>query len=117
MNMKNRTGTRVTERTGNRQCRTATARTAVGNERPDNTLETLKRRLLDEQLAAVTDVELMRRLQRAADDSTSLAWATPFPLLALPELLAEKAREAHRQFERQRAILSGRVPSVTMLAA
>lgn len=89
---------------------------AVPANRPINNLETLKRRLLEQQLAAVTDGELIRRLQRAADDSASLAWATPFPLLALPELLSEKAREARRQFERQRAILSGRT-AITSLAA
>jgi len=72
--------------------------------RPPNTLESLKSRLLDGLLAVETNAELVRRLQRAADESASLAWASPFPLLMLPELLAEKVREAQRQFERQRAI-------------
>ena len=74
--------------------------------RPLNTLESLKGRLLDELIGGETNAELVRRLQRAADESASLAWASPFPLLTLPELLAEKVREAQRQFERQRAIQS-----------
>ena len=60
-------------------------------------LEVLKARLLDEQLAAAKEAELRRRLRLAAEESASLAWTTPIPLLALPELLAEKAREALRQ--------------------
>jgi hypothetical protein len=109
-------GTRTKAPVENRPRRTPGIRTALGNERSINALEALKQRLLEEQLTAVTDRALVRRLQRAADDSASLAWATPFPLLALPELLLEKAREAQRQFERQREIWSGRVP-VTSLAA
>ena len=72
--------------------------------RSTSALEALKSRLLGAQLANVESGELRQRLHRAADDSASLAWATSIPLLALPELLAEKAREAFRQFERQKAI-------------
>ncbi len=71
-----------------------------------NTLESLKNRLLNERLGAKADAELTQRLRYAADESASLAWASGFPLLALPELLAEKLQEAHRRFERQRAIQS-----------
>jgi len=84
--------------------------------RPLTDLETLKARLLDEQLAAASDAELRRRLHRAAEESASLAWATPIPLLALPELLAEKAREAWRQFERQRCIQERSQPTVSLAA-
>ena len=84
--------------------------------RPLNALESLKSRLLDELLGAETNVELVRRLRRAADESASLAWASPFPLLTLPELLTEKTREAQRQFERQGAIQS-RGRNVLQLAA
>lgn len=72
--------------------------------------------MLDELLGAESNEELIRRLRRAADESASLAWASPFPLLTLPELLAEKVREAQRQFERQRAIQS-RGRNVLQLAA
>ena len=75
----------------------------AGNRRL-NTLESMKRRWLGEALACAQDADLIRRLQRAADEAESVAWATAYPLLALPELLAEKGREARRQFERQRAI-------------
>ena len=84
--------------------------------RPLNTLESLKDRLLSELLASETNAELVRRLHRAADESTSLAWASPFPLLLLPELLVEKGLEAKRQFERQVAIQS-RGRNVFRLAA
>ena len=84
--------------------------------RPLTTLEVLKARLLDEQLAAAKDAELRRRLRRAAEESASLAWATPIPLLALPELLAEKAREAWHQFERQRCIQGRNQPTVSLAA-
>lgn len=84
--------------------------------RPLTALEVLKGRLLDEQLAAARDAELRRRLRRAADESASLAWATPIPLLALPELLAEKAREAWQQFERQRSIQERDQPTASLAA-
>ncbi len=84
--------------------------------RPLTALEVLKSRLLDEQLAAARDAELRRRLRRAAEESASLAWATPIPLLALPELLAEKAREAWHQFERQRSIQERDQPTASLAA-
>lgn len=71
-----------------------------------NTLESLKCQWLGEAVAFATDADLIRRLQSAADEAASLAWATAYPLLALPELLAEKGREARRQFDRQRVIQS-----------
>lgn len=84
--------------------------------RPLTALQVLKGRLLDEQLATASDQELRRRLRRAAEESASLAWTTPFPLLTLPELLAEKAREAWRQFERQRVIEARNQPTVSLAA-
>lgn len=67
-------------------------------------LEILKSRLLAEEMTAVRNVELADRLRRAADESASLAWATNFPLLTLPELLREKAAQALAQHERQQRI-------------
>lgn len=73
-------------------------------------LEVLKNQLLAEQMMAVRDSDLAARLRRAADESASIAWATAFPLLTLPELLREKTAQAHAQFEQQRRIQSrGRV--------
>ena len=81
-----------------------------------STLESLKGRLLAEQLAKVQDTELRRRLRWAAEDSASLAWATPIPLLALPELLNERAREAFHQFERQQILKASRRAPVELAA-
>lgn len=67
-------------------------------------LDVLASRLLAEQLDQVQDAALRERLRRAAAESASIAWATPYPLLTLPELFAEKEREARRQHERQQAI-------------
>jgi len=69
-------------------------------------LEELKARLLEDQLEGIHEAALREQLRRAAAESTSLAWTTPFPLLALPELLAEKGREARCRYERQQAILN-----------
>jgi hypothetical protein len=59
---------------------------------------------LAKELAEVMEPELQRRLQRAGEESASLAWMSGFPQLLLPELLEEKGREARLQFERQQAI-------------
>ena len=114
MNIEAKNG-RADRKTGGDWGSTRSVRTGH-TSRPLNTLDSLKSRLLDELLGGETNAELVRRLQRAADESASLAWASPFPLLTLPELLAEKAREAQRQFERQRAIQS-RGRNVLQLAA
>lgn len=97
MNMKTPGGMHIAQRhTG--------AETAWIRKACVNTLESFKHRWLAEALASVTDAALVRRLQSAAEEAASVAWATAYPLLALPELLAEKSREARRQFECQRAI-------------
>lgn len=46
---------------------------------------------------------LRAALQRAAAEAESLAWLNPYPLLVLPLLLEEKAREARRYAARQAA--------------
>ena len=70
----------------------------------DPGLDVLTTRLLAEQLNQVQDVALRERLRRAAAESASIAWSTPYPLLTLPELFAEKEREARGQHERQQII-------------
>lgn len=67
-------------------------------------LDLLVARLLDEQLNEIQDAALRERLRRAAAESASIAWSTAYPLLTLPELFAEKEREARLQHERQLAI-------------
>ena len=75
-------------------------------------LDVLTDRLLAEQLDQVQDAALRERLRRAAAESASIAWSTPYPLLTLPELFAEKEREARFQHERQQAIQRrNRIPS------
>jgi len=70
----------------------------------DPALDLLVARLLAEHLSKVQDDALRERLHRAAAESASIAWSTPYPLLALPELFAEKEREARAQHERQQSI-------------
>ena len=57
-------------------------------------LEELKQRLLLETARVRSDSATLSCLRRAAEEAASLAWTTPFPLLVLPELFAEKAAEA-----------------------
>ena len=64
-------------------------------------LERLKRRLLQEQLARSTNFREHQWLRRAGEAAASLAWLTPYPLLVLPVLLEEKAKEARLQADRQ----------------
>ena len=66
--------------------------------------ERLKVQLLAEQLAGTDAPELNAPLRRAANEAAALAWVTPFPLLVLPELFAEKSAAAWRQAERQARI-------------
>jgi hypothetical protein len=67
-------------------------------------LEELKQRLLLETARARSDSATFSCLRRAAEEAASLAWTTPFPLLVLPELFAEKASEACSRSQRQRDI-------------
>ena len=67
-------------------------------------LERLKGRLLEERLRECPDSIVHRYLRRAAEEAASLAWITPWPLLVLPVLLAEKFDQACRQAQRQREI-------------
>ena len=60
--------------------------------------------MLRELLAETGNPELYAPLRRAANEALALAWATPFPLLVLPELLREKARSA-RLYTRKQAAL------------
>ena len=67
-------------------------------------LEELKQRLLLETARARSDSATWSCLQGAAEEAASLAWTTPFPLLVLPELFAEKATAACVRSQRQRDI-------------
>ena len=67
-------------------------------------LEELKQRLLLGTARVRSDSATRSCLRRAAEEAASLAWTTPFPLLVLPELFAEKAAEACLRSQRQRDI-------------
>ena len=71
----------------------------------EDELERLKNRLLHDLLNDVNEADLYAPLRRAANDATSMAWASGFPLLVLPGLLEEKARVARRQAEHQKRVL------------
>lgn len=72
--------------------------------RRDAQLESLKTRLLRHHVLHAPDMSLIPAIRRAAHEATSLAWLTPFPLLALPTLLDEKVREAMQIAWRQEQI-------------
>jgi hypothetical protein len=73
--------------------------------RAEDELEQLKHRLLNELLATASGEELHAPLRRAANEATSVAWASGFPLLILPTLLEEKAQAVRRQIDRQKGVL------------
>jgi hypothetical protein len=70
----------------------------------ENELERLKERLLASELARTTSLEANVLLRRAANEAVSLVWLTPYPLLLLPALFAEKAQNARRHVGRQALI-------------
>ena len=64
----------------------------------------LKQRLLDDRLRAISDPELRRSLHLAANESAALAWTTAYPLLVLPELMAERSQATETRYDRQNCI-------------
>jgi hypothetical protein len=64
----------------------------------------LKNRLLDGLVADERDEFVRSSVRLAVEDAASLAWASPYPLLLLPELLNEKVSEARQRAARQRRI-------------
>ena len=70
----------------------------------ENELERLKDRLLAAELARSASLDANVLLRRAANEAVSLVWLTPYPLLLLPALFAEKAQAARRHAGRQALI-------------
>jgi hypothetical protein len=70
----------------------------------ENELERLKERLLAAELKRTETLEANILLRRAANEAVSLVWLAPYPLLLLPALFAEKARDARRRVGRQALI-------------
>jgi hypothetical protein len=70
----------------------------------DAELESLKNRLLREQLATSGEDAMVSLLRRAANEAAALVWLTPYPLLLLPVLFEEKVAQARLQATRQDTI-------------
>ena len=81
----------------------------------DTELDRLKDKLLANELARTTNLEANVLLRRAANDAVALVWLTPFPLLLLPALFAEKALAARRVAGRQ-ALIRERTSELLALA-
>jgi hypothetical protein len=79
-------------------------------------LDRLKDRLLREWLNAATDPTLYAPLRRASNEATALAWATPYPLLFLPELFREKAEAARRYTRKQATLIKRCLPGIVQAA-
>ncbi|MCC7374856.1 MAG: hypothetical protein IT581_09380 [Verrucomicrobiales bacterium] len=67
----------------------------------DSALSKLTTDLLHQLLEQSDNPMVHAGLRRAAAEAESLAWLTPVPLLVLPTLLHEKAREARLYVYRQ----------------
>ncbi len=97
---------------------TVTPQVVVLTERArmERELEFLKNSLLGEIFQRVHNPEHHSALHWAANSAASLAWLTPYPLLILPVLLEEKAREALERSARQ-ILIRQRSQSLVSLAA
>lgn len=69
-------------------------------------LERLKTRLIQGYLSEFAEPEFNRLLRQAANEAAAIAGTSAYPLLLLPALLDEKAREARRQVAKQNLIRS-----------
>jgi len=78
---------------------TAPARGAAEME-----LDSLKDKLLRPLIEKIGDQQGEAALRRAGTEAAALAWTTPFPLLFLPALLAEKVDRAEQHLARQKTI-------------
>jgi len=67
-------------------------------------LSDLKERLLRPHLARAGSEAVRSRVRWAAEEAASLAWASPFPLLVLPELVEERVARAREEAARQERI-------------
>ncbi len=70
----------------------------------DAELDHLKSRLIKEHLIEKGNAALAPAFRRAANEAAALAWLTPYPLLLLPMLLAEKVEAVERYGARQAEI-------------
>ena len=71
---------------------------------PEQELEQFKGQLLQQMLCENADASLRDALRRAVAEAATLAWMTPYPLLVLPVLVEEKAREAQQRATQQQNV-------------
>lgn len=64
----------------------------------------LQRRLTQDKLRAIDDIQQAVRIRQAAREAEALSWQSGFPLLLFPVLFDEKAAAAIREAIRQAAI-------------
>lgn len=72
----------------------------------DNEVDRLKNRLLQNYLSANAEPGFNSLLRQAANEAVALACAHAYPLLLLPVIFDEKAREARRLVSRQNVVRS-----------
>jgi hypothetical protein len=65
----------------------------------------LQSRLVEATMGESTSSFVRGRIHQAAREAAALAWTTPYPLLVMPELFLEKAREASRRLNKQHRVL------------
>ncbi|MBI2946331.1 MAG: hypothetical protein HYY23_01710 [Verrucomicrobia bacterium] len=65
----------------------------------------LQSRLVEASLIESWSQSVRGRIHQAANEAAALAWTTPYPLLVMPELFLEKARETRLRLQKQRSIL------------
>src|SRR4051794_38529135 len=70
--------------------------TAPARGAAESQLDGLKERLLQPLLEKTSDRHVGAAFRRAGTEAAALAWTTPFPLLFLPALLAEKVDRAEQ---------------------
>jgi len=100
-----------------RDCRAPARRgESLSTREMDLRLESWRQAWLERELATASAPELHLLLRKAGDEAAAVAWATTFPALTLPELLAEKAQEARRHFQHQQNIRQRHQPRMSFAA-
>lgn len=66
--------------------------------------EELQGRLVEQYLHQPDNSLVRAKLELIANDAAALAWTTPYPLLLMPVLFQEKAREGRAREARQQRI-------------
>ena len=65
----------------------------------------LQSRLVEENLSETRNPSVRGGIRQAANEAAALSWTTPYPLLVMPALFAEKAREIRLRLGKQQGVL------------